>query len=171
MFVIALTIALKLALVALLCKIGFVDFSEQKIRNDDVLAALGVGIATMIAGWLGDADVWVLGLGVIAALVIFLLLIPFWLTGKVGAGDVKLLAVSPILIGGGDLLLFSLVLLVAAAVTAFIIKNPILLPEGVFRRYVQFFDRKQVVPFGVPISASLIVVLMVQIVRTGSAVT
>jgi prepilin peptidase CpaA len=64
---------------------------------------------------------------------------------------------------------FSLVLLVAAVVTALVIKNPFLLPEGMFRRYVQFFDRKQVVPFGVPISAALIVVLVLQIVRAGSA--
>lgn len=169
MLAVGLTAALKLALVALLCKIAFVDFSEQKIRNDDILAALGIGIATMVVGWLGGLDVWVLGLGVIAALVLFCLLIPFWLAGKVGAGDVKFLAVSPILIGGGDLLLFSVALLIAAVATAFVIKNPILLPEGMFRRYVRFFDRKQVVPFGVPISASLIVVLVIQIVRIGSA--
>jgi prepilin peptidase CpaA len=52
------------------------------------------------------------------------------------------------------------VLLVAAVVTAFVVKNPFLLPEGMFRRYVQFFDRKQVVPFGVPISAALLVVTL-----------
>jgi prepilin peptidase CpaA len=170
MFLSGLTIILKLALVALFCKIGFVDFSEQKIRNDDVLAVLGIGIATMVVSWLGGADVWVLGLSVIAALVLFCLLIPFWLLGKVGAGDVKFLAISPLVVGGGhDLILFSVVLLVAAAATALIIKNPILLPEGVFRRYIQFFDRKQVVPFGVPISISLIVVLVLQIVRIGFA--
>lgn len=162
-------IALKLALIAYLGKIGLVDFREQKIRNDDVLAVLGLGVAATVVGWFGGVDAWIAGLGIVAALVLFCLLIPFWLMGKVGAGDVKFLAVSPILTGGGDLLLFSLVLLVTAAMTAFIIKNPILLPEGVFRRYIQFFDRKQVVPFGVPISASLIVVLAVQIMRAGSA--
>ena len=44
--------------------------------------------------------------------------IPFWLLRKVGAGDVKLLAVAPITTGGDDLFLFSLLLLVAAAITA-----------------------------------------------------
>lgn len=166
---IVVLIALKLALAACLCKIGFVDFREQKIRNDDILAVLGLGFATTVVSWFGGVDAWLAGLGIVAALVLFCLLIPFWLIGKVGAGDVKFLAVSPILIGGGDLPLFSVVLLVTAAMTAFIVKNPILLPEGMFRRYVEFFDRKQVVPFGVPISASLIVVLAVQIVRAASA--
>jgi prepilin peptidase CpaA len=166
----AALIFLKLALVAFLCKIGFVDFSQQKIRNDDVLAVLGLGVAAMVVSLLGGVDVLTVSLGVVAGLVLFCLLIPFWLMGKVGAGDVKFLAVSPILIGGGDLLLFSVVLLVAAAATALIIKNPILLPEGMFRRYIQFFDRKQVVPFGVPISVSLIVVLVLQIARAGSTI-
>ena len=165
----AVLIALKLALVAFLCKIGFLDFSEQKIRNGDVLIVLGLGAAAMAVGWLGGIELWQVGLSVVAALVLFCLLIPFWVVGKIGAGDVKFLAVSPILIGGGDLVVFSLVLLVAAVATAVVIKNPFLLPEGVFRRYIQFFDRKQVVPFGVPISAALIVVLVLQIVRAGSA--
>jgi prepilin peptidase CpaA len=165
----AVLIALKLALVAFLCRIGFLDFSEQKIRNNDVLVVLGLGAAAMGVSWLGGIELWQVGLSVIAALVLFCLLIPFWVVGKVGAGDVKFLAVSPILIGGGDLVVFSLVLLVAAVATALVIKNPFLLPEGMFRRYVQFFDRKQVVPFGVPISAALIVVLVLQIVRAGSA--
>lgn len=165
----ALLICTKLALIVLLCKIAVIDFTRQKIGNDDVLAVLALGIATVVVGWLGGADPWLVGLGIIAALVLFCLLMPFWLAGTVGAGDVKFLAVSPILVGGGDLLLFSVVLLVAAAVTAFIVKNPVLLPEGVFRRYIRFFDRKRVVPFGVPISASLIVVLALQIVRAGSA--
>ena len=165
----AVLIALKLVLVAFLCRIGFLDFSEQKIRNNDVLVVLGLGAAAMGVSWLGGIELWQVGLSVIAALVLFCLLIPFWVVGKIGAGDVKFLAVSPILIGGGDLVVFSLVLLVAAVVTAFVVKNPFLLPEGMFRRYVQFFDRKQVVPFGVPISAALIVVLVLQIVRAGSA--
>lgn len=165
----ALLICTKLVLIALLCKIAVIDFTRQKIGNDDVLAMLALGILTIVVGWLGGADPWRVGLGIIAALVLFCLLMPFWMAGKIGAGDVKFLAVSPILIGGGDLLLFSVVLLVAAAVTALIIKNPVLLPEGVFRRYIQFFDRKRVVPFGVPISASLIVVLALQIVRAGLA--
>src|SRR5262245_54149915 len=150
MLLLAILIALKLALVALLCKIAFVDFSRQKIGNDDVLSVLALGALAMAVAWLGGMDLWLVALGIIAALLLFCLLMPFWVAGKVCAGDVKFLAVSPILIGGGDLLLFSVVLLIAAAATAFIIKNPILLPESAFRRYIQFFDRKQVVPFGVP---------------------
>lgn len=165
----ALLIVLKLLLVAVLCRIGFLDFSKQKIRNVDVLVVLGLGGATMAIGWIAGIGLWQVGLGVAAALLFFFLLVPFWLLGKVGAGDVKFLAVSPIAIGGGDLFLFSLALLVAAVLTAFIVKNPVLLPEGLFRRYIEFLDRKQVVPFGVPISAGLIFVLLLQIVRAGSA--
>jgi prepilin peptidase CpaA len=82
----------------------------------------------------------------------------------VGAGDVKFLAVAPMIAGGENLLLFAVVLLIAAAATAFIVRNPILLPEGLFRQYIQHLDRKRVVPFGVPISVALIVVLLLQLV-------
>src|SRR5918995_70903 len=99
----ALLIVLKLLLVAVLCRIGFLDFSKQKIRNVDVLVVLGLGGATMAIGWIAGIGLWQVGLGVAAALLIFCLLVPFWLLGKVGAGDVKFLAVSPIVIGGGDL--------------------------------------------------------------------
>jgi prepilin peptidase CpaA len=165
-----LSIGLKLVLVAVLCKIGFLDFSQQKIRNNDVLVVLGLGVAAIIVTWLGGADPFQIGLGIIAALVLFCLLIPFWIMGKVGAGDVKFMAAAPLVTGGGDLFLFSLVLLVAAAATAVVVKNPLVLPEGMFRHYVEHLDRKQVVPFGVPISAALIVVLLLQIVRSVSAI-
>jgi len=165
----ALLIGLKLVLVAVLCKIGFLDFSQQKIRNNDVLVVVALGAAVMAASWLGGADPFQIGLGILAALLLFCLLLPFWLMRKVGAGDVKFMAAAPLVIGGADLFLFSIVLLIAAAATAFIVKNPLLLPEGIFRGYIQHLDRKQVVPFGVPISAALIVVLLLQIVRAGSA--
>jgi prepilin peptidase CpaA len=94
MLLLAVLIALKLALVAFLCKIGFVDFREQKIGNDDVLVVLGLGAAAMGVSWLGGVEIWQVGLSVVAALVLFCLLIPFWVVGKVGAGDVKFLAVT-----------------------------------------------------------------------------
>ncbi|MEP9388002.1 prepilin peptidase [Mesorhizobium sp. KR9-304] len=165
----ALSIGLKLVLIAALGKIGFLDFTLQKIRNNDVLAVVALSAAVMIVGWLAGEEPWRIGLGIVAALVLFCLLIPFWIMGKVGAGDVKFMAAAPLVTGGGDLLLFSIVLLIAAILTAFVVKNPLLLAEGMFRGYIQHLGRKQVVPFGVPISAGLIVVLLLQLVRAGSA--
>lgn len=158
--ILAFVICMKLALIALLCKIAVIDFTRQKIGNDDVLALLAIASPLLFADWLRGADPIEIGLALIAALVMFVSLIPFWLLGKIGAGDVKLLAVAPLVTGGADLLLFAIVLLVAAAATALVVKNPILLPEGLFRHYIQHFDSKRVVPFGVPISAALIAVLV-----------
>ena len=166
---VAFLICAKLALVVLLGKIAVIDFTEQKIRNDDVLAVLVLSLAVLFAAWLGGANPVHIGLAVIAGLAMFALLVPFWILGKVGAGDVKLLAVSPLVTGGVDLLLFAIAMLIAAIATALVVKNPVLLPEGIFRHHIQHLDRKRVVPFGVPISAGLIVVLLIQIVRAGSA--
>ena len=166
----AVSIGLKLVLIAVLCKIGFLDFTQQKIRNNGVLLVVALGAAVMIVGWLAGEVSWRIGRGVAAALARFCLLMPFWIMGKVGAGDVKFMAAAPLVTGGGDLFLFSIVLLVAAVLTAFVVKNPLLLPEGMFRGYIQHLDRKQVVPFGVPISASLILVLLLQIVRLVSTI-
>ncbi len=88
--------------------------------------------------------------------VLFVVLFPFWVLRKVGAGDVKLMAVIPFLIGGTGLVVFSLLLLVFAVAMAVVVKNPFLLPAGAFRLYVQHLDRKGVVPFGVPISLAAI---------------
>ena len=162
---VAVGIALKLLAIILLMRIAWIDFSEQRISNRDVLILLGAGAGALAIGWLAGGSLWCLGVGVVAGLLLFCVLIPFWLLRKVGAGDVKLLAVAPITTGGDDLFLFSLLLLVAAAITAFVVTNPLILPEGLFRRYVLLLDRKGVVPFGVPIAASLVVVVVLQIVR------
>jgi prepilin peptidase CpaA len=161
--VVAFLICGKLALIALLCQIAIVDFTEQKIRNQDVLVVLALAAAILFAQWLHGTDPVHIGLAFAAALILFVLLLPFWMLGKVGAGDVKFLAVAPLITGGENLFYFAIGLLIAAAVTALIIRNPILLPEGLFRHYIQHLERKRVVPFGVPISAALIVVLVLQL--------
>ena len=151
-----------MATVALLARIAWVDLTEQKIRNHDVVVLLGLGCISLAVGWFETGLLWNAATGAAAGLVIFLLLIPFWLLRKVGAGDVKLLAVAPIICGGHDLLIFSLLLLATAMLTALMISNPLLLPEGMFRRYISMMERKGVVPFGVPISGALIGVLVLQ---------
>ena len=89
----------------------------------------------------------------IIALALFIVLFPFWLAKKVGAGDVKLMAAVPLVAGAENMLPFALLLMVFALITAFVVKNPMMLPSTLFRQYVEHFERKGVVPFGVPIAA------------------
>jgi prepilin peptidase CpaA len=153
--------------IAVLVKIALIDFKTQKITNDDALTLCALGMSGLALQSAATADWWPLGLALIAGGLLFLFLVPFWLMRKVGAGDVKLLSVAPLVSGGEDLLAFSLLLLAFAALTAFLVKNPLLLPAPAFRHYVEHLDRKGVVPFGVPISASLIAVLLFQVCMGG----
>ena len=169
--------------IALLLRIAFIDFKTQKIANRDVMAVAVLGLSGLllqvnptggggsgVLDQLNAVDGWAnMKVAVIAGGLLFLFLIPFWLMRKVGAGDVKLMSVAPLVSGGEDLLAFSLLLLAFAALTAFMVKNPLLLPAPAFRHYVEHLDRKGVVPFGVPISASLIAVLLFQIYMGGIA--
>jgi prepilin peptidase CpaA len=80
------------------------------------------------------------------------------------------MAVVPLLIGGTDLMVFSVLLLVFALATALVVKNPFMLPEGAFRIYVQHLDRKGVIPFGVPISVASICTLTFEVLNNVLAV-
>jgi len=168
--VVAFLICGKLALIALLCQIAIIDFTEQKIRNADLLLVLALAAAILFAAWLHGADPVHIGMTLASALIMFVLLFPFWAFGKVGAGDVKYLAMAPLIASGENLIHFAIALLIAAAITALVIRNPILLPQGLFRQYIQHLERKRVVPFGVPISAALIVVLVLQLISIVSEI-
>ncbi|WP_095198229.1 prepilin peptidase [Mesorhizobium carmichaelinearum] len=154
---------LKALAIPLLARIAWLDFTTQKIANRDVLLLLCLGAGALLLLSLQSGSWWDMGLSAIAALVLFVALFPFWVLRKVGAGDVKLMAVVPLLIGGTDLVVFSMLLLVFALATALVVKNPFMLPEGAFRAYIQHLDRKGVVPFGVPISAAAICAIAFQI--------
>ncbi|PBB94781.1 prepilin peptidase [Mesorhizobium sp. WSM3862] len=159
----AVSLVLKAFAAALLVRIGWLDFTTQKIANRDVLLLLFLGVGSLQLISVATGSWWDMGLSALASLALLIGLFPFWSLGKVGAGDVKLMAVTPILVGSSSLFLFSLLLLFFALVTALLVKNPFLLPEGAFRVYVQHFDRKGVVPFGVPISAAAICTAAFQI--------
>ncbi len=158
----AAIILIKAVTIALLCRVAIVDFQTQKISNRHVLALGALGLILMLlAGFFSNS--WMpLYLGLIASLVLFLAMLAFWLLRKVGAGDVKLMAVAPLVAGGDYLFGFALLLLFFAALTALVVKYPLILPASAFRKYVEVLDRKGVVPFGVPISASLIGVIILQ---------
>lgn len=149
--------------IPLLARIAWLDFTTQKIANRDVLLLLCLGAGGLLLLSLQSGSWWDLGLSAMAGLLLFVALFPFWALRKIGAGDVKLLAVTPFLIGEGDLIVFSGLLLVFALVTALVVKNPLLLPQGAFRLYTQHLDRQGVVPFGVPISMAAIFTIVFQI--------
>ncbi|MER8764483.1 prepilin peptidase [Mesorhizobium sp. M0968] len=149
--------------VPLLARIAWLDFTTQKISNCDVLLLLCLGLGSLQVMSILSGSWWDMGLSAVAGLLLFVALFLLWAMRKVGAGDVKLMAVVSFLIGGGGLLVFSVLLLVFAFATALVVKNPLMLPEGAFRVYVQHLDRKGVVPFGVPISIAAICTLALQI--------
>ncbi|RWK54904.1 prepilin peptidase [Mesorhizobium sp.] len=152
----ATSVLLKGLAIPLLARIAWLDFTTQKISNQNVLMLLCLGLGSLQLLSVQSGSWWDMGLSALAGLLLFVALFPFWVLRKVGAGDVKLMAVVPLLIGGSGLAVFSVLLLVFALATALIVKNPLMLPAGAFRLYVQHLDRKRVVPFGVPISLAAI---------------
>jgi len=160
------SLLLKTLAIPLLAWVAWFDFTTQKIANRDVLLLLCMGAGSLLLLLLRSGSWWDMGLSVMAGLLLFVALFPFWALGKIGAGDVKLMAVVPFLIGGNDLILFSALLLVFAVATAAVVKLPFMLPQGAFRLYIQYLDRKGVVPFGVPISLAAICTIVFEIYKT-----
>ena len=159
----AASLLLKALAIPLLARVAWVDFTTQKISNGIVLLLLGLGLGSLLLVSVQSGSWWEMGLSVAAGLLLFVVFFPFWILRKVGAGDVKLMAVMPLLVGGTGLVVFSLLLMVFAVAMAVVVVNPFLLPAGAFRVYVQHMDRKGVVPFGVPISAAAIGAIAFQI--------
>ncbi|MES0043300.1 prepilin peptidase [Mesorhizobium sp. M0091] len=158
------SLLLKALAIPLLARVAWVDFTTQKISNGIVLLLLGLGLGSLLLVAVQSGSWWDMGLSVAAGLLLFVVFFPFWALRKVGAGDVKLMAVMPLLVGGAGLVVFSLLLMVFAVAMAVVVVNPFLLPAGAFRVYVQHMDRKGVVPFGVPISIAAICSIVFHIV-------
>ncbi|PAP96205.1 prepilin peptidase [Mesorhizobium wenxiniae] len=162
----AASLLLKGLAIPLLARIAWLDFTTQKISNQNVLLLLCLGLGSLQLLSVQSGSWWDMGLSALAGLLLFVALFPFWAMRKIGAGDVKLMTVVPLLIGGSGLVVFSVLLLVSALATAMVVKNPLILPQGAFRLYVQHLDRKGVVPFGVPISLAAICTIVFQIYTT-----
>ncbi|MET3593146.1 prepilin peptidase CpaA [Mesorhizobium shonense] len=158
----AASLVFKASAILLLARIAWTDFVTQRISNRDVLLLLCLGLGALQFQSLQTHSWLEMGISAFGGVMLFLALFPFWLLRKIGAGDVKLMSVTPFLIGGSNLLVFAVLLLVFAIGTAALVKNPFLLPAGMFRHYVQHMDRKGVVPFGVPISAAAICAIALQ---------
>ncbi|WP_245266166.1 prepilin peptidase [Mesorhizobium sp. L103C119B0] len=71
------------------------DFTTQKISNAIVLLLLGLGLGSLLLVAVQSGSWWDMGLSVAAGLLLFVVFFPFWALRKVGAGDVKLMAVMP----------------------------------------------------------------------------
>jgi prepilin peptidase CpaA len=151
---------LRAAAVLMLARIGVSDFLTQKIHNEHVLQLFAVAIAILLITLLTDRDITSAGLTLTMTAGLFVVLVIFWLLGKVGAGDVKLLSIMPILVGFSASLPFVCVLLAFTLVTYFIMKFPLVLPARWFRTYVASLAKSGQVPFGVPIAAAAIVVVL-----------
>ncbi|CDX42828.1 Peptidase A24A prepilin type IV [Mesorhizobium plurifarium] len=159
----AASLLFKAVATLLLGRVAWIDFSTQKISNRDVLLLLCLGLGAIHFQSL-QAGSWLeMGISALGGLILFAALFPFWLLRKMGAGDVKLMSVTPFLVGGSNLAAFSVLLLVFAIATTALVKNPFLLPAGMFRHYVQHMDRKGVVPFGVPIAAAAMCTMTYQV--------
>jgi prepilin peptidase CpaA len=148
--------------ILLLGRIAWADFTTQRISNRHVLLLLCLGLGTLQFQSLQGHSWLEMGMSAFGGVALFIALFPFWLLRKVGAGDVKLMSVTPFLVGGSNLAVFSVLLLIFAIVTAAVIKNPFVLPAGMFRQYVQHMEQDGVVPFGVPISAATVCTIMFQ---------
>jgi prepilin peptidase CpaA len=148
--------------------IGRGDFMTQKFRNSSVGLLFLTAAATRAVDYIAHRDLLDLinGTGMmnlegslILAAVLFVVMFVFWLMRKVGAGDVKLLSVTALLVGFQFSMVFALLLLACTVLTYAIMKQPMLLPERMFREYVASLSRFDRVPFGVPISAAAILTL------------
>ncbi|RVC81533.1 prepilin peptidase [Mesorhizobium sp. M4A.F.Ca.ET.022.05.2.1] len=159
----AASLLLKALAIPLLVRIAWIDFTTQKISNQNVLLLLCLGLGSLQLLSVAAGSWWDMGLSALAGLLLFVVLFPFWALRKVGGGDVKLMAVMPFLIGGSGLAVYSILLLLFAIATAAVIKFPFMLPEGAFRVYAQHLDRKGVVPYGVPISVAAICSIAFQV--------
>ncbi len=124
----AASLLLKGLAIPLLARIAWLDFTTQKISNQNVLLLLCLGLGSLQLLSVQSGSWWDMGLSALAGLLLFVALFPFWALRKIGAGDVKLMAVVPLLIGGSGLVVFSVLLLVFALATALIVKNPLMLP-------------------------------------------
>ena len=154
------TIVVKAAAILCLVHIAMVDFSTRKIRNQALAYLLVIALSLSLLQYfrLGSGFPFLVQLA--AGGLVFLVLIVFWAVGKVGAGDVKLLAIVPLVVGMEGSLTFVIALLAFTFATYWIMKYPTVLPERWLRSYVVHLSESGRVPFGVPISAAAIVAIL-----------
>jgi len=141
--------------------IAWQDYSRLKIPNELTLLTLGV----VITFWAcGVVPIGVLDVGF--ALALFFMSIIFWLAGKVGAGDVKLLGVTALPVGIAGGMPFAISLCALALTTAGSYRWIMIFGYRYPRlwRWAELAERKQV-PYGVLISLATVVSLLARFRR------
>src|SRR5688500_8095297 len=102
-------ILIQLIAIGLLLRIAWRDMNVQQIANGDAIALAATGAAGLIVQSLTIGSWSTFLFSLLLGLALFAVLFPFWMWKKLGAGDVKLIAVVPLVIGIQDMLLFSII--------------------------------------------------------------
>ena len=163
MWVETANIVVKATIIVVLGVIAVSDFTTQKIRNRHLvyllLAALALCSVRLASGMAMSFVAMEFG----TAALLFVVLIIFWLLGKLGAGDVKLLVIIPLIVGIEGSLTFSVGLLVLTSVIFFLSKFPVFVPKRWFKTYLVGLGRTGRIPFGVPISFAAALALLIPV--------
>lgn len=154
---------LKAAAILMLARIAYVDFLTLRIRNDHVLALFAVALAILVFDFMQSNDIARAGILFAASALVFILLLVFWMLRKVGAGDVKLFAIMPLLVGLNSSITFVLALLVLTLLIYGAMKFPMLLPAQLYRVQLDAMRRDGKIPFGVPIALAAIAALLIPV--------
>lgn len=153
----AAEVLLSAASVAVLVRVCWTDFDRLKIYNRDVVTLLVLFVLLLFVAQPSDSGLRV-GLGFI----LFMIGMVFWMAGRLGAGDVKLLGVSGLAVPAGNATLYTAVLLGCTL---------LLLASYRLREYISFVlpsvgsrlgelaDSRRV-PYGIPIGAATVLVLL-----------
>ena len=153
-------LVLKAVAVIMLVRIAISDFRLRKIFNEHLLQLLAVALALVVLDCMQKQSFMpAVGAGAAAGLV-FLTTIGFWLAGKVGAGDVKLLTIAPLLVGYAGTLPMMLGVLAFAILTYVVMRLARFMPKRWFLAYSEVSEKKGPIPFGVPIAAAAVLALL-----------
>jgi prepilin peptidase CpaA len=154
---------LKSVAIVMLIRIAYLDLVSLRIRNDHVLPLLATALAIVILDFMRTRDLigtlTLLG----AAALVFVVLFVLWMLKKVGAGDVKLLAIMPLLVGINGSVTFVLALLVVTLLIYAAMKFPMLLPQQLYKAQLEAMRRDRRIPFGVPIAFAAILALLLPV--------
>ncbi|TIX09598.1 MAG: prepilin peptidase, partial [Mesorhizobium sp.] len=74
----AASLLLKALAIPLLVRIAWVDFTTQKISNQNVLLLLCLGLGSLQLLSVAAGSWWDMGLSALAGLLLFVVLFPFW---------------------------------------------------------------------------------------------
>ncbi|MBR0939083.1 prepilin peptidase [Bradyrhizobium jicamae] len=137
---------------AVLLQTAWTDLREYKIRNDRVLALLGLFVlyAVLNGQWAG------LGWNVAFAALMFLAMFVFYLMGWMGAGDVKIMGVAFLWTGISDALMFAILLGLFCAM------HSLAATRGWVKSRETASGHRGIIPFAPSVAAALICIFILR---------